>query len=160
LDSLKIIDEDDGYLSVNFSEGIQWYFNNELIKGANEARLEIFDTGEYAAEITIKGCSNRVSIFKEFDITDIREPNLIGIFKLYPNPVINNHIKIMAIENSDHDFSKTKFEILDLNGKRVFKSIVKTDKENIFDVGHLSSGLYIFRFEFKHEIIREKIYIH
>lgn len=67
-------------------------------------------------------------------INDIESQDKI---KIYPNPVQN----FIVIEMNSGEFNDMYFEVIELNGKRIYQS--NLNQENtIFDISFLNSGLY------------------
>lgn len=106
-----------------------WFFNGELVEGETSQSIPYQGlTGEYTVEVTNSaGCTGTASI----TVTGVEtlSPEAIGIF---PNPVVNT----MRV-NASGDFM-----ILGSDG-RVAMAGRLINPENVLDLSHLSSGLYI-----------------
>lgn len=59
-------------------------------------------------------------------------------FETYPNPVINNLTVI--VKNSD---ANALFKVHDMLGREVLNAVLKTNQDNIIELGSLASGVYL-----------------
>ncbi|MBL7858445.1 MAG: T9SS type A sorting domain-containing protein [Cyclobacteriaceae bacterium] len=73
-------------LSVPYTDGIQWFFNDLPILGATQSSIKPESTGTYSVVIYDGGCKVKGSI--EFLVTAIEE-SMVGGLTIYPNPVGN-----------------------------------------------------------------------
>lgn len=113
----------------------QWYYNNEKIENAIEAKHLPTVIGEYQVEVfNEEGCSKKSEVFN----IDSDKLNIIKgarIFSYYPNPTKeNNLLFIDGIRKDD-----TSISIVNILGQKVFQSVPTSE----INVSTLSNGLYI-----------------
>lgn len=70
----------------NYSTGIQWYKDGELIMGATGKTLQVDASGNYTVTVTVGTCTT--SAAREMVVTGL-EDLMNGISVMYPNPVSN-----------------------------------------------------------------------
>lgn len=128
-------------------EAWQWFLNGELIDGATEQELQIFEDGNYSVEITnADGC---------VDVSDEIFLVYVGIdsftdesVKLFPVPVDGNGIlNIGGINPND----LSNLEILDASGRKVWNSAKGVSK---IAFEGLPSGTYVFTASYNKETIK------
>lgn len=113
----------------------QWYFNGEVINGADQAEYIPTKVGEYTIEVTNEGGCNSISKVFNVDQSFLNLGNDTKTFTYYPNPVNDDDIlHIEGFTPQDYDV-----RIVNLLGKIVIQS---TPVSKI-DVSELSDGLYI-----------------
>ncbi|HEY3405470.1 MAG TPA: hypothetical protein VGK59_18935 [Ohtaekwangia sp.] len=74
-------------LQVNFNDGVQWYFNDEMLEGEQSALLFPEAFGTYRVRVTIGSCTTEASYLRTEEITGI-ETELSNAIQVYPNPVV------------------------------------------------------------------------
>jgi hypothetical protein len=136
-------------------ESYNWYFNDELIEGANDRFLYVSKSGFYAVEAVIDNCSSAVSDLKGVAISS--NGNLTSLqetIALSPNPVkeqLSVHSPSMPIAS---------IRIFDGVG-RLVKSI--DNGEGIYrlevDMGQLATGFYFVKLydENNYEMLAQKV---
>jgi hypothetical protein len=130
----------------------QWLdCNNENapISGSTSQSYTATENGSYAVEITKNGCT---AISTCINITSVGIEEFEQIrFNVYPNPSSDN---ITIKLNQQGKFT---LQILDMAGKIVADfGKVKTDNQ-IYDIRHLSNGIYIVRLEGQGSTAVEKL---
>lgn len=115
----------------------QWYFNGQVINGANTSMEIAKENGLYTVEITdSNGChtiSNPVNIVVS-DISSIHES--LAEFRIYPNPATES-ITISV----DVSLIGSALTITDVTGREVLHSAVQIRNPQ-FEIRNFSSGVY------------------
>jgi hypothetical protein len=136
----------DNILIVPFTEGIQWYFNGEVLSGATNPSLEVEESGLYEVFISIDGCT--YSGEYQYSITGFE--NINAKVQLYPNPV-KDELNIV-VPKSNHS---TQIVLFDLLGQICgYKEI---QQEGVLEMSHLPDGVYTIRITFGAHVITKKI---
>jgi len=86
-----MIERQDNILSVTYTSGIQWYFNNIPIPNATASSITATETGTYRVDVNTGDCALTGSL--DYVITGT-EADLTGI-SIYPNPV-SSHLIITS----------------------------------------------------------------
>ncbi len=68
-----VIDVVNDSLHVNFTEGIQWYFNDALIEGAQSPTLFTEAFGKYDVTVTIGSCLTQATYLSVEEVTAVEE---------------------------------------------------------------------------------------
>jgi hypothetical protein len=127
-----IISANGNTLSVSSSDvSYQWYFNSEMIEGANGQTYEATASGNYTVMVSLDGCAENSMEFNHIYI-GVNEFNLSEIV-LYPNPAVN------TIQLSGLAASSMKWEIQDMTGRQLMNG---SAIQNTLDVSSLASGYY------------------
>ncbi len=124
-------------LQANDSIGnYQWLdCNNSFlpVNGANQQSFTPFQNGSYALELHNNTCTFRSRCFT---VTGVGLDEKGHGFLLYPNP----NEGVFSLINYTFD----EVQLLDLNGKTLWTSKLKTGK-NIIDLGQISQGVYVIQ---------------
>ncbi len=127
-----IISANGNTLSVSASDvTYQWYFNSEMIEGANGQTYEATASGNYSVMVSLDGCTENSMEFNHIYI-GVNEFNSSEIV-LYPNPAVN------TIQLSGLATSSMKWEIQDMTGRQLMNG---SAIQNTLDVSSLASGYY------------------
>ncbi len=144
---------DQGMLEVNYSSGVQWFYNGEEIDGATASTYTPTASGEYSVEISSGTCVLTAAV--EYTITGTEE--FTSLFRVYPNPT-SDYINFNI---ADRSVGNVRVELLDLRGahKIVIPEIVPGQEIQI-NMSSLSSGVYILNVvtderTFIHRIVRK-----
>lgn len=144
------IQQKDNVLSVTYTSGIQWYFNDIQIPGATSSSIIATENGTYRVEVNAAGCA--LMGLHNYSITGI-ETSLTGII-IYPNPVS----KKLSIE-SRSGFIKS-IEIINTAGNTIEEVTgldgFMTDQTEL-DLTHLSSGVYVLRIVSGNEVYMRRV---
>lgn len=121
-------------LTVNYSTGIQWYLNGELIDGANKDTYEAKESGQYTVSVedvnTCKGISEPFThTVTKVGLSSDKLNNLM----IYPNPSTG----VFYITGTE----QFKVEIYSVPGEKVYAS----ENTGTIDIRHLAKGIYTLR---------------
>ncbi len=129
-------------LSTDMGTAWQWYFNGDLITGANEMTYQPLENGLYYVAVT--DANNCTELSEEIDvaIVGIDDLQLITSCTVYPSPVKENvYIEISATKN----LQDLAISISDLTGRK-FNSLITelTEGKNVFqiNVAEMPAGIY------------------
>ena len=131
-------------LSSSLAQSYQWYFNNNVITGANNRNLIITKNGNYSVKIdSVNGCSNSSNPYNvsTLGVNELSKDSKISI---YPNPASN---EIFVSLNASNLIENALIEIFDLKGAKIY-SVSQTldiNKPLKIDLKDLVSGLYFIR---------------
>ncbi len=122
-------------------EGNQWYFNDEMINGANGKDLNPAKNGNYTVQVTdSNGCVSEMSdIFNVHSLNVSFKNNKISI-EIFPNPA-GDYLFVKF----DYDYTiPVNLIITDLLGANVIQKSIYTDEKIIkINTTNLSSGVYL-----------------
>jgi hypothetical protein len=138
-------------LQVILIEGIQvlisdassnnhWYLDGMHIDEAPGDSLPVTESGYYAAQVVIEGCSSEMSVEVYIEVTGTEEITLESI-KVYPNPSdgkITFELPEALQERAMH------LSISDISGRYIFRKIPfdETMGRIILEMGSLDPGVY------------------
>jgi hypothetical protein len=125
----------DGTLLVaSAGDSFQWYRNGVEIPGATLQTLEFnaLEHGVYTVDVTENGCTTTSDDFI-YLVTGGEE--MLGHFKLYPNPVKN----VLHVDAPE----KIRMEISDIAGKQILVSDIYGNKT--LPMNDLTPGIYIIK---------------
>lgn len=126
-----------GVLTSNYTSGNKWYFNNELIPGANGQSISIDQSGLYRVEVAIGNCI--ASDEFEFVVTGV-ERNMQEVI-YYPNPIVNDKL-FVTVEG----LNLKRIEIISNTGSPVGQVAVNaTDTVVELDFEGKPTGLYLIK---------------
>jgi hypothetical protein len=125
----------DGTLLVaSDGDSFQWYRNGVEIPGATLQTLEFnaLEQGVYVVDVTENGCTTTSD---DFIYLITGSEDMLGHFKLYPNPVKN----VLHVDAPE----KIRMEISDIAGKQILISDIYGNKT--LPMNHLTPGIYIIK---------------
>jgi hypothetical protein len=128
-----IITLSNGILTSNAPGVYQWYFNGNLIPGANASSLEATNSGDYSLEITNENGCSAISEFLNY--TGLDKMESIELRSMFPNPVI--------------DLLTLTFESEKMKGIDIYTSTgqlvqsLTLSKSGTIDFSSYPSGIYI-----------------
>jgi hypothetical protein len=137
----SIVENGDGTLTATpvFTGNIQWFFNGEMIEGANAQSLSTDESGSYSVQYSYDfGCDASSGS----EVVDII---VVGIndatsepFVVYPNPTDG----ILNVETNN--VGAYSIRIIDLGGKIVYSGETIIGKHYL-DARNLNSGVYFIK---------------
>jgi hypothetical protein len=135
-------------LTVNSSEGIQWYFNNNLIEGAVNPDLVADKSGTYSVTVTTSGCP--VTSELEFLVTGNDEIQTSEII-VYPMPVDRYlYVKNKILTTND-------ILLIDNLGRVKSANAFREGESISVDMAGFSSGIYYLQALLKGKPYRYKV---
>lgn len=128
-------------LYVNYNEGIQWYFNEELLEDEQFASIAALP-GTYKVIVTTSGsCTTQATVIVPEVITE-NESDIKNTLDVYPNPVMGElHLKV-----SSHVQQVNAVVVRNEQGQHIGQfTLTKVDGQTTgtFDMTAKASGLYI-----------------
>lgn len=121
----------------NASDTYQWYYNGNAISGATGQFYEPSFDGNYTVVVTnSNGCSTTSNVFTYSASVGINELNNTEVI-LFPNPA-DNELTLLTPESIIGE----KFEIVDAQGKVVYRGEIEKSTNNIL-INSLDSGTYV-----------------
>lgn len=130
----------EGILESNYSAGNQWYFNNQLLDGANQQTLEAKKSGIYRVEITQNTCVGSAEL--QYVVTGLDETNGNSV-TVYPNPTAGK-VRV-TIAEPDNQNPVTLFnsmgQPLEIKSTQLNNGVRVCE----FDLTHLPVGYYIIQ---------------
>jgi trimeric autotransporter adhesin len=124
----------------NYTTGNQWFFNDELILGANSQVLKVEKSGIYSLEVNTGGCTSRSII--TYAVTGI-ESEPLGV-SVYPNPFTDK----VYLTSKDLFNPATKVSVSNSLGQEVCNQsgLTRDGNETGFvNLGNLPEGMYFLR---------------
>jgi hypothetical protein len=128
----------DGVLSSNYSTGNQWYLNGEVLLEETNQTLKPDQSGLYAVEVEINGCTTRDEY--EFLITGFERNPLLD-WSYYPNPVVDE----LIIKTSKSPDQIEGIYVTNSIGVKVGEITLNSQGIGRFDMKSMSSGIYIIK---------------
>ncbi len=133
----------------------QWYDCSSgwtLILGETSRFFYPANSGNYGVITRNLGCkdTSQCISFVLNSLSQISDP----LFELYPNPVI--HWLNLNVQSQKSDFVEGNLEIFNLNGIRVWESTFSQQKDR-FEIGFLSSGIYVAKISVNGEMKYRKL---
>ncbi len=128
-----------------------WYFDGELIDGANDPQIDILFNGLYQVVITTEsGCSitsNEVNII----VSSTNDSELVSELKVFPNPTNGMvNLSVSLVENN----TDLMVGVYDLSGREVKSKHIMTGGNHNMNLSELSGGIYLLRFyDDKHGVL-------
>lgn len=151
----EIVENGNGTLTATpvFMGNIQWFFNGEMIEGANDPSISIEESGSYSVVYSYDfGCdASSSSEVVDVIVVGINEATMESIV-VYPNPTDG------VLNFETNEVGAYTVRISDLGGKIVYY------KENIigkhsFDASNLTSGVYLIRMTSDDKSMIERVII-
>ncbi len=129
-------------LSSSSEDGNQWHKDGQPVDGASDETLNALETGIYAVQVTIDGCSSEFSTDQEVIITGI-DQRLKTDLKIYPNPSRN----YLIIEREGTMLNPVEISVYSSTGRLIYNETPDNllDTENIrLSTAHLDRGVYFY----------------
>jgi hypothetical protein len=148
--AVAVIEVEGNRLKSNAAEGIQWFFNGELLPGEVQQTLTPQVTGLYSLRLrTAQGCESFAE--REFTVTGL-EDDLARSIQVYPNPTSDEfNIAYSGV-------GEVAGALLDGQGRAVQQFSVESQATTV-DVRALQPGFYIFRFKSDKNVSFKKVII-
>jgi glucose/arabinose dehydrogenase len=147
-----VIEERHGELSIEEGNDIQWYFDGDIIPGANASILHPTESGTYSVVISKNGCQLTGS--REYLVTGT-EPALRDGISIYPNPTKDEFF--IRVENKQ---PVNQASITNALGRKigtvdfVFSGGVSSGN---FSLNNEASGVYFVKCPIGQKIVTVKI---
>ncbi len=127
--------------------------NNAAIPGATSAVFTATVSGNYAVEVTEKGCV-AVSDCYNVIITGLNINDRKG-FSIYPNP--NNGQFVLEMNSAE--FTNAKVEIINAQGRVVYLHKTTNSDRQTIQLPSPASGIYILRFHTESGIFKQQFIV-
>ncbi len=134
---MPVIGEDNGELfTTQLFASYQWYYEGNLINGANDPTCEAKFEGRYQVEVTdSNGCVNISEEFDHYDKSGVQHWSQGEKIQIYPNPVSDQlYIRL--------DQAAT-VSIVAPDGKLALHTSVLNPGENVLATKSLPAGVYV-----------------
>ncbi len=126
----------------------QWYFNGNIIGGANAQSFTATTAGYYSVEVTFGGSCTGVSADYPYNIVGISD--LTNDVKVYPNPT--NGVVHMELSNN-YDLNKIIIVIQDMSGRITPSTPLMNGGKIDLDLSAYAEGFYIVEIFVENESI-------
>lgn len=123
-------------LQASSAPAYQWFLNGAPLPGANQATIQNTQSGAYAVEITVDGCSSRSDAFSITDRPLVAQP-----FRIYPNPS-SGILRFDWPEAAD-----ARLTVTDVRGRTLHREtrLLTPHAPNVLSLTGLKPGLYLLR---------------
>ncbi|MCA1761671.1 MAG: PQQ-dependent sugar dehydrogenase [Cryomorphaceae bacterium] len=120
-----------------------WYYEGELVDGANDPQIDVLFSGLYQVIITTEtGCSitsNEVNII----VSSTNDSELVSELDVFPNPTSGMvNLSITLLDNN----ADLMVGVYDLSGREVKSEHITTGGNQSLNLSELSGGIYLIRF--------------
>lgn len=120
-----------------------WYYDGELIEGANTSEIEVLFNGTYQVVLSTEaGCiinSNEVIITS----LSAGDSEMVSELKVFPNPT-NGMVNVnLSLQGQASDVRLT---VYDLAGREVSSQHITSEGNTRVDLNELTGGIYLMRF--------------
>lgn len=124
----------------NYTEGNQWYFNEELIEGATGQELVAAESGVYTLEVSQSGCVVQAST--EYAVTDI-EDSFTEAIEIYPVPATTEITVSVRFDNSQR---QSTLNVYNAVGELMISRTVNNG-DNTINISNWRNGVYLVKVE-------------
>jgi len=137
-------------LTATTGASYMWYFNGELIVGANSQQLEVIQNGEYLVEVTFEnGCENSASLMvTSVGFSDAQSSEIL----IMPNPARESVMIGLPVGN-------WMISLYDVSGKNHFEQFYQNTDRIDIELSNIPSGLYLIKMLKDEEIIVRKLIV-
>jgi hypothetical protein len=146
---MPFITAKENVLHNSYSENVQWYFNDVLIKDATTSTYLAKESGAYTTITNINGCEARADF--EFLVTGF-EKSTNGL-SAYPNPAGN---KLYVNVPRANEKVKEAFVVNNVGVKVIVRHTL-VNNQVILSTGDLADGFYVLNLDFGSSISTIKI---
>lgn len=127
----------DNTLAASADAGVQWFFNNQPISGANSQFYDATQTGTYQFSVTVNGCTVMSDIYNLIYLGTENVNITKAEILVFPNP-FSDELRMVS------DNKPIKEVILfDMSGKQIKRYENLNTKEYKLNASHLPSGNYL-----------------
>ena len=145
-------------LEVSSADSYQWYLDGAAISGANSKTYEPSESGEYTVVVFNE---NNCSTSSDPYVHTISDTEIVGL-QIYPIPVSTNANLNIEID-LQNDLSMIGFEIRDLSGQSLVRSVIREYSgfhfETALDMSQLTPGVYVIKIKVNREVVRQKLIV-
>ncbi len=129
----------------------QWYFNNNLINGANTSMYITPQSGNYSVLVTDTNGCTALSNATPVTVTGINDLTIENGLSVYPNPLTSGRWNL-EIENN---LLGASLEIFDNTGRLIYQSEIRNQKSEIrLD---FAKGVYLLKISSGKNIFTKKL---
>jgi hypothetical protein len=150
LDSAKIVIDPLQITVINYTTGIQWYLNGDLLAFETNPTIAPKVSGDYTLTVASHGCTMSEDIV--FTNTAI-EKDLSTTVILYPNPASS------AVYVQYSGVQPLTGELFDITGKPVKSVSLLSGKTTRIEIQDLNHGLYFIKFVSENGVFFKKFII-
>jgi hypothetical protein len=154
-DDSTVIQSHDSLMAQSTTATIRWWNCNQqqYVYGAEQALFVPFQNGQYAAELTVNGCTYRTRCY---DVTEVGmlEKSKREELRLQPNPAQ----EYVTVRNADLNSIYT-ISILTIDGRLIREINALESREIKIDISFLQAGLYILKATSEEQIIQLKLIV-
>lgn len=138
--------------------GNQWYFNTQIIAGANNKIYTPTSAGKYSVTETQNHCSSPMSDLLDVIVDDVNDNSTNTIVSIIPSP--NNGSFSLRIDNLPN--TEMVLKIVNSIGQEVYNDKLTTTNEAFtkeLNLNNISSGIYYLKLRFGDKEIVKPIII-
>jgi len=140
---MPVITEENGILTSNYSDNIQWYKNNVIIPGATKAVLDTkLESGSYTLEYDNGTCTVKSEPVLIEGVTGLEDVENSPLINLFPNPASNR----LFVEYNKQTNNTTRLLIYTTEGKlmdSMFMEKFNNGHKQTLDINRYPQGIYI-----------------
>ena len=134
----------------------QWYFEGDLVPGANGPEYEATENGTYYVVIEDENGCEGTSNTIEFTINSTREAKFSELFRIYPNPA--EDILMLELKTPDAGWMEVSVKTLEGKTIQIFEKNVSGYQQIPLNLVSLPDGIYLLQINTGKEILSKKFF--
>jgi len=140
-------------LTSSADNGNQWYVDGKTIDGATGKKIQATKDGSYMVQVTIGGCSSKLSTPVVVVIAATEDPLPELSVNIFPNP--SHDFFSIGIDNVITQ--QLQYQVIDPLGRLVLQSTGHAHPATIIDMRNQPAGIYIVKLQLGEGIVTKRL---